>query len=111
MPKDIKKLVREGYNKAAKGYHASRNDDLPEVKILPKFIDKIKPGSKVLDAGCGAGYPVTKILSERFETIGVDISDEQIRLAKENAPKATFKRQDMTEIDYPDDFFGGIICY
>ncbi len=111
MTKDIKKLVREGYNKAAKGYTATRKEDLPEMKILPNFASKIEPGSKVLDAGCGAGLVVTKYLSERFETIGVDISDEQIKLAKENAPKATFIRQDMTKIDYPDEYFGGIISY
>lgn len=111
MPKDVKKLVREGYNKAAKGYHESRNEDLPEYKLLTKFTSRIEPGSRVLDAGCGAGYPITKFISESFETIGVDISDEQIRLAKENVPKATFIRQDMTKIDYPDEYFGGIICY
>jgi len=111
LPKDIKELVREGYNKAAKDYHASRNDDLPEMKLLPDFVSKIELGSRVLDAGCGAGYPVTKYLSERFETIGVDISEEQIKLARENAPKATFLCQDMTKIDFPDEYFGGILSY
>lgn len=111
MPKDIKKLVREGYNKAAKGYRATRNEDLPEMKVLPEFTDRIEPGSRVLDAGCGSGQIVTKYLSERFETIGVDISDEQIKLAKINAPKATFIRQDMTKLDFPDEHFGGILSY
>jgi len=111
MSKDIKELVREGYNKAAKKYHATRSEDLPEYKVLRNFAAKIGPRSKVLDAGCGSGYPVTTYLSERFETIGVDISEEQIKLAKENAPKATFIHQDMTKLDFPDEYSGAIVSF
>jgi ubiquinone/menaquinone biosynthesis C-methylase UbiE len=111
MPKNIKNLVREGYNKAAEGYLATRNNDLPEMKLLPDFVSRIESGSRILDAGCGAGYPVTKYLSESFETIGVDISEEQIKLAKENVPKAQFLCQDMTKINFPDEYFGGILSY
>ena len=111
MPKDIKDLVREGYNKAAKDYLTSRSVDLPEYKILLEFMCKIKQGSRVLDAGCGSGIPVTKYLSEQFDTIGVDISEEQIKLATENVPKATFICQDMTKLDFPNDYFGAIVSY
>ena len=111
MTKDIRKMVREGYNKAAKDYTAARNEEVPEMAILVDFAKKIESGTRVLDAGCGGGYPFTKYLSEHFDTIGVDLSEEQIKLAKKNAPKATLYCKDMTKLDFPNEYFGGIISY
>jgi ubiquinone/menaquinone biosynthesis C-methylase UbiE len=64
-----------------------------------------------LDAGCGAGVPVTRILSQSYDVIGVDSSDEQIRLARELVPHAQFICQDMTELDFPDKSFDAICSY
>ena len=108
---DKKKIVREGYNEAAEKYLAMRHEDLEEMKLLPEFSSLIKQGGKVLDAGCGAGLPFTKYLSDRFEVIGIDISEKQIELAKKNVPDAQFFAKDMTKLDYPDNFFDGILAY
>lgn len=50
-------------------------------------------------------------LSENFEVIGVDISEKQIELAKQNVPKAKFICQDMTKVTFPDEHFNGILAY
>ena len=106
-----KEIVRKGYNEVADKYLAARNEELAEMNLLPDFIEKIPKGGKVLDAGCGGGYPFTKKLSEYFDVIGVDISEEQIKLAKKNVPKATFECKDMTALTYPDETFDGILSY
>ncbi|MHA1157024.1 MAG: class I SAM-dependent methyltransferase [Candidatus Heimdallarchaeota archaeon] len=108
---DNKKIVREGYNKIAEDYHAKRNENLEDMKFLPEFTSLIEKNAKVLDAGCGAGLPFAKYLSEQFQVIGIDISDRQIELAIQNVPKATFFRKDMTSLNFPDDYFGGILAY
>ncbi|NPE09516.1 MAG: class I SAM-dependent methyltransferase [Asgard group archaeon] len=108
---DKKKIVSEGYDKAAEKYLAERHENLEEMKFLPEFSSLIKQDGKVLDAGCGAGLPFTKYLSERFHVIGIDISKKQIDLAKKNVPKAQFFVKDMTELDYPENFFDGILAY
>lgn len=108
---DKKRIVREGYNKAAEKYLERRHEDLEEMKFIPEFSSMLTPGGRVLDAGCGGGLPFTKYLSERFEVIGIDISEKQIELAKKNVPKAQFFVKDMTKLDFPEDFFDGILAY
>jgi SAM-dependent methyltransferase len=108
---DKKKIVREGYNIAAEGYLSKRNESLEEMSFLPEFCLHIPEGARVLDLGCGAGLPFTQYLSEKYDVIGIDISDKQIELAKKNVPKATFIRMDMTELDFEENYFGGILAY
>jgi ubiquinone/menaquinone biosynthesis C-methylase UbiE len=51
------------------------------------------------------------MLSERFHVTGVDFSEAQINLARENVPNAKFLCDDMTRLDFPDDTFHGITSY
>ena len=106
-----KRIVREVYNQVAEKYLERRHKDLEEMTILHEFRSMIKRGGKVLDAGCGGGLPFTKHLSQYFEVIGIDISEKQIELAKKNAPKAQFHVKDMTELDFPENYFDGILAY
>ncbi|NHJ84541.1 MAG: class I SAM-dependent methyltransferase, partial [Asgard group archaeon] len=108
---DRKDVVREGYNKVASKYLAMRNEQLEEMSFLPEFSSLIPTDGRVLDAGCGGGLPFTKYLSDSFEVIGVDISETQIELAKKNVPKGQFYLKDMTQLDFPNDYFDGILAY
>jgi trans-aconitate methyltransferase len=56
---------------------------------------------RVLDLGCGTGVPWTRWLADRFEVVGVDISDAQLGLARRNVPGATFVRSDLSELNVP----------
>ena len=108
---DHKNTVREGYNTIADEYLASRTKKSSDVALLDEFAKYLGPNTKVLDAGCGAGIPVAKILSEQFEVTGVDFSERQVQLAKENVPNATFICQDMTNLGFPDASFDGICSF
>jgi ubiquinone/menaquinone biosynthesis C-methylase UbiE len=111
MNMDHKETVKSGYNKIADRYLAERTQDSPDVHLLHDFIDLLSPKSKVLDAGCGAGIPIAKMLAENFDVIGVDFSDAQIELARKNVPNAHFLRADMTQLDIPDESLDGICSY
>jgi ubiquinone/menaquinone biosynthesis C-methylase UbiE len=111
MNMDHKETVKSGYNKIADRYLAERTQDSPDVHLLHDFIDLLSPKSKVLDAGCGAGIPIAKMLAENFDVIGVDFSDAQIELARKNVPNAHFLRADMTQLDFPDESLDGICSY
>jgi ubiquinone/menaquinone biosynthesis C-methylase UbiE len=110
---DKKEIVRIGYNNVAQklvdtfGIDKTGKD---QREFLSEFISKLATRDRILDAGCGYGA-YSKILSENFEVIGVDISEKQIELAKQNAQKAKFFSQDMTNLTFPDEFFGGILSY
>lgn len=72
----------------------------------------VKPGQKILDAGCGIGGSAIW-LAENYavEVFGITISGDQVRRATENAAKrgvshlAKFAQQDFTKIDAPDASF------
>ena len=91
-----KKLVKDGYNQIAESYLQTR-DQFKNLKYLEKFIKLLKPGSKILDLGCGAGKPIDEFLVKKgFRVIGLDIAEKQIGLAKKNVPEGEFYLQDMS---------------
>jgi 2-polyprenyl-3-methyl-5-hydroxy-6-metoxy-1,4-benzoquinol methylase len=108
---DFKKTVREGYNAIANNYLAGRTRNSADVRLLDDFMDHLAANAQVLDAGCGAGVPISQMLSERFKVTGVDFSEAQIELAKQNVPHATFLCDDMTQLDFPENTFDGITSY
>ena len=108
---DFKQIVKAGYDTIAKRYLDGRTQDSEDVRLLDDFISRLPLHAKVLDAGCGAGVPITQILSERFDVTGVDFSEAQIELAKKNVPQGEFLRRDMTQLDFPGNTFDGICSY
>ena len=81
-----------------------------EIDIL---IDNLKDGSKILDVGTATGdYPKYLIekCNKQFEVIGIDSSENMIKVAKQKAPKATFKVMDMRYLDFSNNTFDAIIC-
>jgi ubiquinone/menaquinone biosynthesis C-methylase UbiE len=108
---DFKKTVKEGYNSIAERYLAERTPDSEDVRLLDDFIERLPANAKILDAGCGAGIPISQRLSEHFQVTGVDFSETQIELAKRNVPNANFLCEDMTKLDYPENTFDGITSY
>lgn len=108
---DFKKTVKEGYNAIANRYLAQRTRDSEDVRLLDDFIERLPANANVLDAGCGAGIPISQMLSEHFGVTGVDFSEAQIELAKKNIPTANFICRDMTKLDFPENTFDGICSY
>lgn len=107
-------MVRVGYNESAeildKILGIKREEEKEQIAYLTEFSSRIPLNGRILDAGCGNGA-YSRILSEKFEVFGVDISEKQIVLAKHNAPKARFICQDMTKMTFPDVYFDGILSY
>ena len=105
------KIVEEGYNKIALKYHSERNK-FESIIELRQFTQLLTSGAKILDAGCGAGIPVTKYLvDEGFSVTGIDISEEMLSLAKKHVPKGEFLKADMSEMNFPVDSFDGIVSF
>ena len=68
-------------------------------------------GVPILDVGCGTGIPVLSYLaSKKFDVYGVDISDIMLAQAKVNVPTANLYKQNMLNLDFPDNYFQGLIC-
>lgn len=108
---NYKETVKAGYNAIANRYLAERARDSEDVILIRNLIESLNDDANVLDAGCGAGVPISQMLSERFKVTGVDFSEAQIELAKKNVPDGTFICADMTKLDFPENSFDGICSY
>lgn len=73
----------------------------------------LKPGSKVLDEGCGWGYSTLLLSKNGCESIGIDIEGQHLRIAKEivehNNIKAHFVMADVKNTPFRDKEFDAII--
>lgn len=111
MSDSEKEIVRKGYDSIAAKYLAARSEDSADVQLLQELAHRLPSGAKILDAGCGAGVPVTRRLSESFSVTGVDFSETQIRLARRLVPRAHFVLQDITQLSFPENSFDAVCSY
>jgi cyclopropane fatty-acyl-phospholipid synthase-like methyltransferase len=109
---DPTEIVARGYDQIAEAYLAwsQADDSSAREKYLAYLLDVLPEGADVLELGCGAGLPVTKALAEHMEVTAVDISSRQLELARMNAPAASFIRENMAELDFPDGAFDAIVA-
>jgi cyclopropane fatty-acyl-phospholipid synthase-like methyltransferase len=77
----------------------------------------IRPGMRVLDAGCGIGGPARRIASRiDCEIVGVNISREQVRQGRELiaraglAARVDIRRGNVLHMALPDGGFDAVIC-
>jgi SAM-dependent methyltransferase len=78
---DVKSWYNQHY--AAKGLQSMR-----PAAAYPIFLDLLdaKPGARLLDVSCGAGSLLAAAQERGIAAVGVDLSDEAVRLAKRVAP-------------------------
>jgi len=104
-------LVKKGYDKIAERYQADRRV-FDHVKELEEFVSLLPKKARVLDVGCGAGVPVAKFLMDSgIEVLGIDFSENMLKLARENVPKATFIMKDLTKLDFANNSFDGLTAF
>ncbi len=87
------------------------------VQFLEAEIDfvmkKIDPDDLVLDLGCGYGRVAFRLTDKARKVIGIDISDDNIKLARAFTGKDSncgFFTMDATAMDFNDNSFDKVIC-
>ncbi|MDT7787891.1 MAG: hypothetical protein QOF58_6310 [Pseudonocardiales bacterium] len=109
----MKEIVEAGYDAMAERYltwSAEIADD-PRLHYLDDFEGLLSDDARILELGCGAGVPVTQKLAERHDVLGVDLSQQQLDLARANVPAARFEKADMTQLDFPGGTFDGVAAF
>lgn len=106
----FKKIVIQGYNKIALRYLKDRGRFVNDSEIR-EFAEHLKPGSRVLDAGCGTGIPFAKYLADLgHNLLGIDISEKMLSLARGNVPQGKFLQMDISKLTFEDSSFDGVVC-
>jgi ubiquinone/menaquinone biosynthesis C-methylase UbiE len=113
MGTDRSEVVRAGYDAIASRYltWSAEIDRDPRLRFLGELERRLDDGSTVVDLGCGVGLPCTAMLAERHSVLGVDISDVQIRLARERVPTARFERHDLATFDLPEQSHDAVTAF
>jgi ubiquinone/menaquinone biosynthesis C-methylase UbiE len=95
------------YDHVAEEYAKQIADHIPTKQRL-QFISLLKPGDKILDAGCGSGRECKFFVDNGFSVVGVDLSEKMLAIAKKTEPAAKFYQQDLRKLDFPDASFHGV---
>lgn len=70
------------------------------MQSIEEFIALLPKNPRVLDLGCGGGYESMRLIQAGAqEVVGVDFSEESIRIAQERCPQACFKLMDFRQLD------------
>ena len=78
-------------------------------EYLQKFLERVKKGSTVLSAACGAGRFDGLLLEAGHRVVGIDQSEKMLSLAKEHFPKIDYRKMALHKMDFRETF-DGIIC-
>lgn len=107
---DKNKLAVDTYSLLARKYDNDFGSDYSDAPYIDKFLESLN-GKDVLDIGCGPGG-LTNYMSERgFNVMGIDLSDEMLKIAKAKYKNITFKKMDMREIAIDKKFDGISLLY
>src|SRR6185369_3577430 len=89
--------VREGYDRWAESYDATRNPVVALDRRVAFRALKPKAGEVVLDAGCGTGAHLRRLCAARAHPVGLDFSRGMLRVAQRNVPRALLAQADLND--------------
>lgn len=104
-----KQTVQAAYDAlgARFGDWGERIEGDPWARFVAELAARLPADARVLDLGCGNGAKISR-LAARFEVVGVDLSEQQLRLARANVPEATFVHGDLAELDFTPGSFDAV---
>jgi ubiquinone/menaquinone biosynthesis C-methylase UbiE len=85
--------------------------NVPKRDWVRRILNGLKPGSKILDAGCGGG-DITRPLAGKYNLTGVDIEARSVEYCRRQAPrggKARYVRADLAKMPLPSNHFDAVV--
>ncbi len=107
MPATHASSLQQTYAQIAEAYDTVT---LPKINLgeMEQFTSLIKPGSVILDLGCGPGRDAAWFAAKGYKLTLFDLSTELLAIAKNRVPGATIIQGDMTELSFAGESFDGI---
>ncbi|MFA5197461.1 MAG: methyltransferase domain-containing protein [Patescibacteria group bacterium] len=109
LAQNLVNKTRDDYNKVADHFSSTRYAF--NWSRVAKTIEKmqIKPGSKVLDLGCGNGRVIDVLKKYSVVYTGLDISKNLIKLAQKKYPEERFIVGDLLKTPFSDKEFDCVL--
>jgi len=79
----------------------------PSIK---DFVSLLPDNPRILDLGCGPGHESMRLASTGADVIGIDFSEECIRIARERCPQCQFELLDFRQLDTKYGKFQGVFA-
>lgn len=112
MTKKVVKVgVREGYDLWAETYDITPNlvvamDERQTLELLDA-----QPGERILDAGCGTGRNLKRLVAAGAEVCGIDFSLGMLNVACRVCPVVPFVVADLQRpLPFAEDTFDAVLC-
>jgi len=89
------------YERHAQRFDARRrqSERFLEAGWMARFLGLATPGGRILDLGCGSGYPIAAhLIKQGFTVEGVDIAEAMIALCRAQWPHQTWRVGDMRTV-------------
>jgi len=95
-------ILAEHYDRA---YNAKLGNRAEEIGILRYLVDVYQPDAQsLLDLGTGTGAVPRGFSGQIDDIVGIDTSPEMLKIARHEAPEATFIEADMSDFEVSRDF-------
>lgn len=77
------------YNTIAKDYYREVSQKTQwwcQTQTAIALFEQLPKRARVLDIGCGPGIQAREFIKRGYHVVGIDFSEEMVRLAKKKAP-------------------------
>lgn len=115
MDENLRRTIRENYDRLAEEYTRHLFDELKnkplDRELLDRFAAEVGHQGKVCDMGCGPGHVARYLWDVGVYVFGLDLSPRMVEEARQRNPGISFRVGDMAALDLPDQSLAGIVAF
>jgi ubiquinone/menaquinone biosynthesis C-methylase UbiE len=112
--KQLPTHIKKAYDKVAENYGQAFYYELYakhlDVKLLDLFCERVNPNMPVCEIGCGPGEIATYLKYKGINMVGVDFSEEMIKMAKQLNPHIDYQVGDVFSLNFENQYFSGVLA-
>jgi SAM-dependent methyltransferase len=107
--------TRDSYDALAASYAEHLGSELAQKPLdrhlLNRFAEGVRDRGLTADLGCGPGHVARYLREQGAAVLGIDLSPEMVRKARQLNPEIEFRVGDMRSLDLPDDGLAGVLAF
>jgi len=107
--------TRDSYDAVAAAYVEHLYGELAgkplDRHLLNRFAESVRDRGRTADLGCGPGHVARYLQEQGVPVLGIDLSPEMIRWARQLHPEIEFRVGDLRSLDLADGSLAGIVAF